>query len=363
MRYHIQPRLKYCQPDAGDNGPDINTLDGRRITRIQENGQDPEDVEDEWNVMETVRTHLLPWTGMTFFPISQLGDIGTSNISGTDSVTVDKQESVAKRQRIGPSLGETMWSRLVEKLRQARVQRAGPYAGGKARARSILTGAQDMFRTTNPNVAMMEEVPHDKRTFDESEEPGNIDQDAEVQPKRIKSEHRQPVKTDQDQGETKISGNLPTRLKREVEAQMDAASKEEAKRQKTTVEPWPDDYYAFLTGEDIPDVTPEADLIGGEELPPEARKCPEAVRKMIRVAHRNLGHPSNHALVRVMKIAKCHPDMLAYARSMRCPTCIRRKPPQRIPRTTMPYRPTRFNALVGLDLKWIHDSTNTSYLV
>ena len=89
MRYHIQPRLKYCQPDAGENGPDVNTLDGRRITRIQENGQDPEDVEDEWNVMETVRTHLLPWTGMTFFPISQLGDIGTSNLSGTDSATVD----------------------------------------------------------------------------------------------------------------------------------------------------------------------------------------------------------------------------------------------------------------------------------
>ena len=129
------------------------------------------------------------------------------------------------------------------------------------------------------------------------------------------------------------------------------------------MEPWPDDNYAFLTGEDIPDVTPEADLIGGEELPPEARKCPESVRNMIRVAHRNLGHPSNHALVRVMKIAKCHPDMLAYARSMRCPTCIRRKPPERIPRTTMPYRPTRFNALVGLDLKWTHDSSITSHLV
>ena len=60
------------------------------------------------------------------------------------------------------------------------------------------------------------------------------------------------------------------------------------------MEPWPDDNYAFLTGEDIPDVTPEADLIGGEELPPEARQCPESVGKMIRVAHRDLGHPSNH---------------------------------------------------------------------
>ena len=244
MRYHIQPRLKYCQPDAGDNGPDVNTLDGRRITRIQENGQDPEDVEDEWNVMETVRTHLLPWTGMTFFPISQLSDIGTSNVSGTDSSTVDKQESVAKRQRIGPSLGETMRSRLVEKLRQARVQRAGPYAGGKARARSILTGAQDLFRQTEPNVAvaMNEEVPQDKRSLNESDIPGTIQEEDEVKPKRVKSEHRVPIVTEEDQGETKISGNIPSRLKREVEAQIAEASKEEAKRQRTTVEPWPDDY-------------------------------------------------------------------------------------------------------------------------
>jgi len=94
------------------------------------------------------------------------------------------------------------------------VQRAGPYAAGRARARSILEGAQENFRTTDPNVAMMEEVPHDKRTFDESEEPGIVHQDDEVQPKRMKAEHRQPVITEQDQGETNISGNLPSRLKR-----------------------------------------------------------------------------------------------------------------------------------------------------
>ena len=55
-------------------------------------------------------------------------------------------------------------------MKQTRVQRAGPYAGGRARARSILEGAHEMFRTTDPNVAMMEEVPHDKRTWDQSEE-------------------------------------------------------------------------------------------------------------------------------------------------------------------------------------------------
>ena len=142
---------------------------------------------------------------------------------------------------------------------------------------------------------MMEEVPHDKRTFDQSEEPGIVHQDDEVQPKGIKAEHPQPEFREEAQSETEISVNLPSLLKREVEAQIDAANKDQAKKQKTTVEPWPHDYYAFLTGEDIPDVTPEPDLIGGEELPPEARKCPESIRKMIRVAHRNLGHPSNHA--------------------------------------------------------------------
>ena len=150
MRYHIQPRLKYCQPDAGEGGPDVSTLDGRRITRLQETGQDPEDVEDEWDVDETVRMHSIPWTGMNFFPITHLDDIEIPDVSGIIPAPEDRQESAPKKRRIGPSLGETMRTRLVEKLKQARVQRAGPYAGGRARARSILEGAQEMFRTTDP---------------------------------------------------------------------------------------------------------------------------------------------------------------------------------------------------------------------
>ena len=66
-------------------------------------------------------------------------------------------------------------------------------------------------------------------------------------------------------------------------------------------------------------------------------------------------------MVRLMKTAKVHPDLIAYARHMKCPTCARRQPPARIPRATMPYRPTRFNAVVGLDLKWVKDSTDRTY--
>ena len=55
--------------------------------------------------------------------------------------------------------------------------------------------------------------------------------------------------------------------------------------------------------------------------------------------------------------------MIAYARDMKCPTCQRRAPPKKVPKTTMPYRPTQFNQVVGIDLKWIKDvAGNTFYL-
>ena len=93
-----------------------------------------------------------------------------------------------------------------------------------------------------------------------------------------------------------------------------------------------------------------------DDLPPEARSLPRNLKRMVRNAHRNLGHPSNFALVRLMKTARCDQKLIAYARHMKCPTCARRQPPARIPRVSVPYRPTRFNAVVGLDLKWIKDS-------
>ena len=134
-----------------------------------------------------------------------------------------------------------------------------------------------------------------------------------------------------------------------------------AKKHKDDTKPWDDDMFAFLTGEDYaPDMAAD-DLIAPEALPPEARKCPEHLRRMVRNAHRNLGHPSNFALVRLMRTAKCHPDLIAYAGHMQCPTCLRRKPPERLPRVSMPHRPTRFNHVVGLDLKIIKDASGERY--
>ena len=134
------------------------------------------------------------------------------------------------------------------------------------------------------------------------------------------------------------------------------------KMHKDDLDPYTSDLFSYLTAEDIPDWNSDDLLIGNDaDLPPEARRCPLPVRRMIRNAHNNLGHPSNFALVRLMKTAKCHPDMIAYARHMKCPTCSRRQPPSRIPRVSMPYRPTRFNAVVGLDLKWVKDSEGEKY--
>jgi hypothetical protein len=121
---------------------------------------------------------------------------------------------------------------------------------------------------------------------------------------------------------------------------------------KDDMEQWSDGLVGLLHAEDYPQTAPDDDLLLGEEhLTPQARRCPQAVRRLIRNAHRNLGHPSNFSLVKLMSVAKCHPDMIAYASQMKCETCLKRTPPGRIPRATMPYRPTTFNDTVGIDIK------------
>ena len=75
----------------------------------------------------------------------------------------------------------------------------------------------------------------------------------------------------------------------------------------------------------------------------------------MRNAHRNLGHPSPQALVRLMHIAKVDKAMIAYAKEYKCSTCKRRVAPGRIPRTCMPYRPTIPFKMIAIDLKEVHD--------
>ena len=57
-------------------------------------------------------------------------------------------------------------------------------------------------------------------------------------------------------------------------------------------------FYGLLQAVDYPIGDPDEDLAGGEEdLSPAARRCSKKVRRLVRNAHRNLGHPSNFSLV------------------------------------------------------------------
>ena len=105
----------------------------------------------------------------------------------------------------------------------------------------------------------------------------------------------------------------------EFSAYCDDEAKEKP-NQPSDLPKWDDSFWELLNAGDYPEVHPDDDLLGEEDLPPEARRCPKPIRRLIRNCHRNLGHPSNFALVRLMTIAKCHPDMIAYAHHMKCAT-------------------------------------------
>ena len=65
----------------------------------------------------------------------------------------------------------------------------------------------------------------------------------------------------------------------------------------------------FLEGENLKGVEPIDDDDPFEEadadLTPEARKCPNKLRMLLRNVHRNLGHPGKDAMVRLLTLAKC----------------------------------------------------------
>ena len=241
-------------------------------------------------------------------------------------------------------------------LRKVQRHKDKPYGGDLKRVRELIGKRllQRLRPTTNPVEA--EEVPvgsdEDLNQHMDTEEPGDSSVcDPFVSMTRL---NREQVNGNSENSESKPQPKRQPQQGREPDHRK--------RKHKDDLPPYTDDMFAHLTAEDIPDWNTDDLLVGNDaDLPPEARRCPVDVRRMIRNAHNNLGHPSNHALVRLMKTAKCHPDMIAYARHMKCPSCARRVPPARIPKVSMPYRPTRFNAVVGLDLKWVKDSVGTTF--
>ena len=224
-----------------------------------------------------------------------------------------------------------------------RIPQARPFAGGIERARRML--GHRLLQGLNPNTNPAETVPASESENMREKDFGERQEEPEIPG---------PV----------TSASIPSSSSTAPDTAARESARKKVRRHPHDLDPYPDDFFAHLTAEDIPDWNTDDLLIGGDaDLPPEARKCPVDVRKMIRNAHVNLGHPSNHSLVRLMRTAKCHADMVAYARHMKCPSCVRRKPPSRIPRVSLPYRPTRFNAVVGLDLKLVKDSKGDIYYI
>jgi len=87
-----------------------------------------------------------------------------------------------------------------------------------------------------------------------------------------------------------------------------------------------------------------------------------ATRREVERLHRQFGHPPNESLARMLCTAKADQEVVRYARQYRCPVCESRKRPQAASRATMPYRPTRFNHTVGVDLKFVHDYEQKQYV-
>ena len=105
------------------------------------------------------------------------------------------------------------------------------------------------------------------------------------------------------------------------------------------------------------------DLAGGEgDIPAViSRDVPPEVRREVRNAHYNLGHPSTSTLLRLMKRANASDAVMRYARWWKCPLCLQRQAPGGTPETAAPYRPRTFNMTVGCDLKPIHDADGNQY--
>ena len=118
----------------------------------------------------------------------------------------------------------------------------------------------------------------------------------------------------------------------------------------------------FLRAEDLSEerAFPSADPLDASAEPSGCRTS-AAIKKEVARLHVAFGHPAPLSLARMLLIAKADPMLISHAKRYLCPTCARRQPPSRIPKVTLPYRPTRFNEKVGLDLKYVSDSLNSTY--
>ena len=111
---------------------------------------------------------------------------------------------------------------------------------------------------------------------------------------------------------------------------------------------------------DVEDPTGDTDM--DEETRASISDIPPEVKLQVRRCHRNLGHCSQNALLRIMRLGGASEQHMRYGRAWRCPTCERRQAPGKRRVASSWPRPKRFGELVGLDVKELKDIDEKSYL-
>eukprot|EP00434_Breviolum_minutum_P035842 symbB.v1.2.031741.t1/scaffold3487.1/size55659/4 len=76
----------------------------------------------------------------------------------------------------------------------------------------------------------------------------------------------------------------------------------------------------------------------------------KSIRDAISKLHRNLGHPPNHDLVRILKHAQASDEAIKAAREFSCPACQSRSKPH-VPLPAQTDRVVDFNKVIGIDVK------------
>ena len=79
---------------------------------------------------------------------------------------------------------------------------------------------------------------------------------------------------------------------------------------------------------------------------------PQKIKESLMKLHRNLGHPSNADLVRVLKHGQASDDAIKIARDLSCDFCTDRKAPM-VANPGKTSTVTEFNQRVGLDVKFL----------
>ena len=123
---------------------------------------------------------------------------------------------------------------------------------------------------------------------------------------------------------------------------------------------------AFVAGDEVPEerFMPAEDEEDEDEEVRRFGKEDEEERKknQLTTIHRRLGHPSNETLVRMLRLAGAEKWLLEEAKILRCPICGAGSSPSRPMAQRSDMRPTTFNELIAIDLKFAKDCQDRLYV-